>query len=304
VSFKMKSLLLHIKKVRKGIIILILAMSIYWAWQKLTSAWGVQKVHFTSSKTETFSKGKLRFSIYRANDGVSEDIIYHFHGRNLDNTIWNDDTYFTSMIQLHWQKLKVKPPTVVLISYGPEWLLTPKNAKAESGLMDDFLSNMPFIESKIGKPTNRILVGESMGGLNALILGLSHPELFVRVASLCPGVYLDGPFSGFDKIKAAMKRTGADPGVAWGIYLMAKKYVSNEDEWNKISPIELIKQANVNYPALYLSCGLYDKFGNYEGTEALVDIANSKGVNTQWHPLYGGHCAIDIPSLADFLIIK
>ncbi len=234
----------------------------------------------------------------------NEDIIYHFHGRNLDNTIWNDDTYFTSLIQSHWQKSKVKPPTVVLISYGPEWLLTPKNSNDESGLMDDFIANLPFIESKIGKPKNRILVGESMGGLNVLIIGLSHPELFSRVASLCPGVYLDSPFSNFDKIEAAMKRTGADPKVALGVYLMAKKYVSNEEEWKKISPIELIKKANIEYPELYLSCGLYDKFGNYEGTEALVNIANSKGVKTQWHPLYGGHCAIDINSLADFLIIK
>lgn len=101
-----------------------------------------------------------------------------------------------------------------------------------------------------------------------------------------------------------MKRTGANPKVALGIYLMAKKYVSNEEEWNKISPIDLIKKANIDYPELYLSCGLYDKFGNYEGTEALVKIANSKGVKTQWHPLYGGHCAIDISSLADFLIIQ
>lgn len=295
---------ISIRKIKIFCVFLVALLSIYLIWGKLTSPYGVQKVSFTPSKSEAFTKEKLNFSIYRASTGVNQDVIYHFHGRNLDNTIWNDDTYFTSLIQSHWQTSKVKPPTVVLISYGPEWLLTPKNSKPESGLMDDFISNLPFIESKIGKPKNRILVGESMGGLNALILGLSHPELFSRVASLCPGVYLDSPFSDFDKIKAAMKRTGADPKVALGIYLMAKKYVSNEGEWNKISPIELIKKANMDYPELYLSCGLYDKFGNYEGTESLVNIANSKAVKTLWHPLYGGHCSIDISSLADFLIIK
>ncbi len=85
---------------------------------------------------------------------------------------------------------------------------------------------------------------------------------------------------------------------------MAKKYVANEEEWKNFSPIELIKKDNIQFPELYLSCGLYDKYGNYEGTETLVNIANSKGVKTNWHPLYGGHCAIDINSLADFLIIK
>ncbi|NBA88287.1 esterase [Emticicia sp. CRIBPO] len=298
----MKSVSISIKKIKIFGVILILLLSIYLIWGKLTSPYGVQKVSFIPSKSEKFTKGKLSFIVYKASTGVSEDIIYHFHGRNLDNTIWNDDTYFTSLIQSHWQKSNVKPPTVVLVSYGPEWLLTPRNTKAESGLMDDFVVNLPFIESKTGRPENRILLGESMGGLNVLILGLSHPELFSKVASLCPGVYLDSPFSGFNAIKAALKRTGADPKVAFGIYFMAKKYVSNEEEWNKISPIDLIKKANADYPELYLSCGLYDKYGNYEGTEALVNMAKAKGVKTYWHPIYGGHGATDIVSLADFLV--
>jgi len=175
---------------------------------------------------------------------------------------------------------------------------------AESGLMDDFLSNLPLVESKTGKPKNRILLGESMGGLNVLILGLHHPELFSRVASLCPGVYLDSPFSGFENIKAAVKRTGADPKIAFGIYQMAKTYVANEEEWKAIAPIDLIKNANSHYPELYLSCGLYDKYGNYEGTQALATMAKSKGIKTHWHPLYGGHGAMDISSLADFLVIN
>jgi Putative esterase len=300
----MKSINISIKKIIIISIFLFFSLIIYFIWGKLSSPYGVQKVSFTPSKSEKFTKGKLSFSIYKSSSGVNEDIIYHFHGRNLDNTIWNDDTYFTSLIQSYWQKLNIKPPTVVLISYGPEWLLTPKNSMVESGLMDDFISNLPLIESTIGIPKNRILLGESMGGLNVLILGLSHPKLFSRVASLSPGVYLDSPFSDFNKIKEGLKRTGADPKIAFGIYKMAKKYVSNEEEWKGISPIDLIKKANVNYPELYLSCGLYDKYGNYEGTEALANIANLKGAKTHWHPIYGGHCAIDIATLADFLVIN
>jgi S-formylglutathione hydrolase FrmB len=219
----------------------------------------------------------------------------------MDDSIWNDDTYFTSLVQSYWQKSSTKPPTVVVVSYGNVWLLTPKNSKAESGLMDDFVARLPEIESKTGKPRNRILLGESMGGLNVLILGLSHPNLFSKVASLCPGVYLDSPFSDFSTMRESVKRTGADPKIAFGILQMAKTYVSNEEEWNSISPIKLIERADDKYPDLYLSCGLYDKYGNFEGTEALANIAIKKGVKTKWHPLYGGHCAIDVASLADFL---
>ena len=85
---------------------------------------------------------------------------------------------------------------------------------------------------------------------------------------------------------------------------MAKTYASNEEEFKQISPINLIKRADIHFPALYLSCGLYDKYGNFEGTEALANLAILKGVKTHWHPLYGGHCAIDITSLADFLVMN
>lgn len=300
----MKSITISYRKLKLLLIAVILIVILYVIWQKITSPYGVQKVSFIPSKAQKFTQGKLSFTIYRATSGVNEDVIYHFHGRNLDDAIWNDDTYYTSMLQLHWQKSNIKPPTVVLVSYGSQWLLTPKTSKPESGLLEDFVSQLPFIESKIGKPRNRILLGESMGGLNVLILGLTHPELFSKIASLCPGVYLDSPFSDFKTMKKGLQRTGADPKIAYGVYLWSKKYVSNKEEYKAISPIDLIQQNNVNYPELYLSCGLYDKFGNYEGTEALANIAKSKGIKMYWHPIYGGHCATDINSLADFLITK
>lgn len=167
----MKSITISIKRIIVFGVFLILLLSLYLIWGKLTRPYGVQRVSFVPSKSVNFTKGKLSFSIYSASSGVNQDIIYHFHGRNLDHTIWNDDTYYTSLIQSHWQKSNEKPPTVVLVSYGPQWLLTPKNSRAESGLMDDFISNLPLIESKIGKPKNRILLGESMGGAKCFNLG-------------------------------------------------------------------------------------------------------------------------------------
>jgi pimeloyl-ACP methyl ester carboxylesterase len=273
----------------------------YLTWSYFTSPTGDQKVSFTPANQQHFTAGNLNYTIYRAENGVSDDVIYHLHGRNLDASIWNDDTYFTAQVQAYWQRSSIKPPTVVVVSYGPVWLLTPKNSQVESGLLDDFIARLPEIESKVGNPRRRILLGESMGGLNVLILGLSRPEMFSKIASLCPGVYLESPFSDYSAQREAMKRTGADPKIIFGVMRLAKKYVSNDEEWNAINPISLIERANQRYPELYLSCGLYDNYGNFEGTEALANLAIKRGVKTRWHPLYGGHCAIDIASLADFL---
>ncbi len=276
----------------------------YFTWNYFTRPTGDQKVVFTPSRAEQFTSGNLNYTIYRAENGVGDDIIYHLHGRNLDASIWTDATYFTSQVQAYWQRLSIKPPTVVVVSYGPVWLLTPKNSREESGLLDDFINRLPEIESKLGKPKRRILLGESMGGLNVLIAGLSRPEMFSKVASLCPGVYADSPFSDYSTITAAIKRTGADPKIIYGVAQLAKKYISNDEEWSAVSPILLIERADQNYPELYLSCGLYDNYGNFEGTETLANLAIKRGVKTTWHPLYGGHCAIDIASLADFLVSK
>jgi len=213
------------------ILITFLLLGGYFTWNHFTSPTGNQKVVFTPARAERFTSGNLNYTIYRAENGVSDDVIYHLHGRNLDASIWNDDTYFTSLVQAYWQRSSIKPPTVVVVSYGPVWLLTPKNSKEESGLMDDFIARLPEIESKVGEPRHRILLGESMGGLNVLILGLSHAEMFSKIASLCPGVYLESPFSDYSTQKAGIKRTGADPKIIFGVTRLAKQYVSNDEEW-------------------------------------------------------------------------
>jgi len=103
---------------------------------------------------------------------------------SLDEQLWNDDTYFTAKLQARWQDTRVLPPTVVTVSYGPTWLLTPKGRRPNSGLLDDLMIRMPEIEARAGAPRHRMLMGESMGGLNVLIAGLSYPARFTKLAAL------------------------------------------------------------------------------------------------------------------------
>jgi hypothetical protein len=82
---------------------------------------------------------------------------------------------------------------------------------------------------------------------------------------------------------------------------MGRKYVAKDAEWARMSPLSLIRQAGPHHPALYLSNGLYDSYGNFERTQKLAEAARRRGVSTEWRPLYGGHCATDVASLAAFL---
>lgn len=279
---------------------LLLSLALY-AWGQITRVRGEQRIAFRPAEQTCGVAGRLRYCVNRDRRGTNGDIVYHLHGRNLNERIWNDDTYLTAMLQSEWQRAGTLPPIVITLSYGSTWLLTPKGGKADSGLLDDMMARLPAIEAKIGKPRRRLLMGESMGGLNALIAGLSYPSQFTKVAALCPGVYTSSPFASLTTIRTSMARTGADPKIIFGVWMMARRYVANDTEWQQVSPINLIRRAQPGYPALYLSNGLYDAYGNFEGTERLADMARQRGVKTEWRPIYGGHCATDVLSLASFL---
>lgn len=286
---------------RYWLIAAIIAALIYYAWGEVTRTRGAQRVSFRPAEETCGTSRSLRYCVYRDQRGTNGDIVYHMHGRNLDERIWNDDTYMTALIQSEWQRRPELPPTVVTVSYGSTWLLTPKGEKLNSGLLDDLMARLPAIEAKIGRPRRRLLIGESMGGLNVLIAGLSYPSRFAKIAALCPGVYSTSPFASLSTIRATMQRTGANPKIIFGVWMMARKYAANDAEWQRVSPLALIERAGPTYPALYLSNGLYDVYGNFEGSQQLVEMARERGVKTDWHPLYGGHCATDVASLAAFL---
>lgn len=280
---------------------IVLALALYVAWTQLTERRSSQKVAFQPASERCGVSGPLRYCVYRDRAGTNGDVIYHLHARNLDERVWNDDTYYPALIQAEWQRTGVRPPTVVTVTYGGVWLLTPKGRKPDSGLLDDFVKRLPAIEAAVGRPRRRLLLGESMGGLNVLIAGLSYPAHFAKVAALCPGVFVDSPFASLSTIWASMKRTGAEPKIVFGIWTMARKYVADDAEWQRVAPLQLIERAGPRFPALYISNGLYDGYGNFEGSQRLADRARQRGVPTEWRPLYGGHCAIDAASLAAFL---
>ena len=289
------------KNKRKLIVVCIICAALYFAWGELTKVRGAQSVGFAPAVVECGSFEKARYCIYTAEGGTNGDILYHLHGRNLDETVWNDDTYYTGMVQEEWQRSGEPAPMVVSVSYGGTWLLTPAGVREDSGLLEDFFKLVETVERRSGKPDRRLLLGESMGGLNVLVAGFSRPDSFAKVASLCPGVYVNSPFDPLEEQVAGLRRTGADPKTVFGVAMLARKYVADDREWARVSPLRLIEQVEPAQLELYLSNGLYDKFGNFEGSERLAEVARARGIKTEWHPLYGGHYSIDVRSLSAFL---
>lgn len=299
-------MILTLTRRRAALALTLLALTgtAWWAWEQVSRPWGAQAVSFTPARQQCGQQGNLRYCVHTAAAGANGDVVYHLHGRNLEAEVWNDPSYYTAQLQAFWQRAGRLPPTVISLSYGPVWLLAPKGQAEHSGLLETIWPDILALEARLGTPRRRLLLGESMGGLNSLVLGLSRARQFDKVAALCPAVYRDSPFSPLGDIRAGLVRTGADPRVIAGIWQLSRRYVSSADEWRRLSPLALIEAVDV--PAsrlhLYLSAGLYDRYGLFEGTEQLAQRAAQRGVPTDWHPLYGGHCAVDIASLGAFLL--
>lgn len=229
---------------------------------------------------------------------TNNTIVYHFHGRRGNESWWNDDTYYTGDLYREWSNLKIDPPIVVSVSYGPLWLLDSNN------LMEVFLKDtLPEIESNIEKPiSNRLVVGESMGGVNAILLWLSAGEMFEGAASLCPPLPTITPQASFADMFAYLEESNTTWQKAAMMIVMGRYLFPDEESWAVNNPIEVAKNTDFGSKGpLYLSCGAKDDWGCMLGSNELKTTAMNRGANVLWHPRPGGHCDIDNTSLAKFL---
>lgn len=273
----------------------------------LNKRFGVPTVEYVRPSQECFSVSNWRYCVHKTNNTDESVYLYVLHGKDQSENFWLKGEFYAGLLQKDWQVTHARTPVVITISFGPLWLITPKMSDPRTGLLDNFKSEIfNVIEHKLGPPQERILMGASMGGLNALTLALHMPEKFARVASLCPPLYDISPFSPLRSIVDFMIRTGAKPQPMSTALGVGRLLFKNEEEWNRFSPLAVLQSLPElkNFPPLYLSCGLWDEFGNFPAVEKFSESATSKGVNVVWRPNSGDHCAVDIQSLANFLKIE
>lgn len=245
----------------------------------------------------------------------NQDVIYHFHGSGGSEFMWQEN-YYPEQLRTYWKENGLKIPTVVSISFGPFWLLSEKNSSEVSGLLEILMKTViPEIEGQLPQQGRRLAVGESMGGFNTLQLALKT-NFFQKTAVLCaPLADTITPFSSAEEISRFVKAS-----YAWGYYHkwnpelvpdrvqssleMARVFFPTPEAWLDADPIQFAKHitTTAQLPEIYLAVGMYDEYAIYEGNERLAHLLQAKNAKIEWRPQWGGHCAIDIPSLAQFLV--
>ena len=290
-----------------GLLLVVLHVSLPYLAPIFSAPLEWATVPMEDAETECFEESDPEpwsYCLTTSPGSANADLLYHFHGRRGAADWWNDQEYYSYEVHRAWREAGLDPPRVASVSFGPLWLLTEDGSAAGGGRMRTFLDHVvPTVEGRLAEPVaRRMAVGESMGGVNALLVATHAGERFDRVASLCPPLSTMSPFAGYGELWAAGDEAGASIQRRLMLTSLGKHLYPTEQDWERNDPLQRVLRGQSSaLPDLYLSCGERDDWGCMAGSEAFVTATRETGAEVEWHRRPGGHCDIDAASLARFL---
>lgn len=126
-------------------------------------------------------------------------VVFLLHGSPMDENQWPElgaiDLLDHGYQHLDW------PAAVIVIPYLPEPLFTQSDGGPNS-YEDEFVNGLiPFIETHYAvspNPADRAIAGISRGGVWALEIALTHPDLFSIVGAVSPALHVNHPRPEYD----------------------------------------------------------------------------------------------------------
>lgn len=220
-----------------------------------------------------------------------DEVMYHFHGVLADELNFIKNKAFVRLQKL-WIKDGRGRPQVISISYGPVWIMTSKNTRHLSGLLENWKSDT-FIELEtflgIKNVTKRFLVGDSMGGHNVLKVFYKNTDVFDRVVALCPAQLSNSPYSSMESVIQKLPQVES----VWPMYfaamgLMASFY--DEGTWNKESPTYFNDEFLKHIDKLRILLTENDMYGFTKTNLSWIDEIQKRGKKIEYKIEPGLHC--------------
>jgi pimeloyl-ACP methyl ester carboxylesterase len=255
--------------------------------------------------SETTDNVKWDYCMYRYSSS-SQNVMFYFHGLGGNAKSWDEGQLEQKMLA-SWEQAGITPPLVISVSFGPTWFLADKNSSPQSGLYPFFMLRvLPFFEDKLINVNvdKTYLLGVSMGGFNAAQLYLRNPNLFSRVALLCPAMSTLSPQASDAEIQNFIALTGADPELVAKTVYLGKMFFPTAQDWQKNSPNVLAEKfLNSSYPPAYIANGMNDPYGFYPANNQFFSSAVNHGapITRNFYP-GAGHCEINADLAAHALI--
>jgi S-formylglutathione hydrolase FrmB len=157
------------------------------------------------------------------------------------------------------------------------------NSKDGQDRYEDFLLQefFPFIEKHYRVAAgrdHRAIAGISMGGYGALHLAFRHPQLLVSVSAHSAAL--------IEKLPAFLGPTPNSPRA----HVLGAVFGNPPDPafWDRNSPLNLARTANLGGLKIYFDCGDQDDYGFDAGAVALDKILSARHFPHEFH-IYPGH---------------
>jgi S-formylglutathione hydrolase len=252
----------------------------------------VELKHF-SFKEETFKSGAVGkdvpFGIYLPKDygdekhkdtkwplviwlhGMFEDHM-RFHGRGgapvLDQSVGNGTL----------------PPCVFVTANGgrTSMYVNRKDERWEDLITEDLLAHLTKNYRISERREHRAIMGVSLGGMAALRIAFSKPELFGAVGAHSSAVFGEDPDQLPERMKGMVGRLGLEEVFGNPI---------QKEPWQKANPLCIATAAEPKSLAslrIYFDAGTEDRYGFAAGNELLHQVLTKKGIPHTWRLIEGG----------------
>jgi enterochelin esterase family protein len=222
---------------------------------------GVVQMRWYSSKATNATRRVLVYTPPGYERGATRlPVLYLLHGADGDESAWVAFGRANQILDNLIAERKAAPMVVVMpfgYAYPPVQGAPADKQRAdfEKDLLEDVI---PFVQMNYRVFTDRdhrAIIGLSMGGGQALTIGLHHLDLFSRVAGFSPAVPRSNATSAFDDVTADAKKV------------------------------------NTSLKLLWLGCGADDAL--FKPVQEFSAYLKSKGVNNTFHPSTGAHTWIN-----------
>lgn len=157
-----------------------------------------------------------------------------------------------------------------------------KDERWEDLITKDLLAHLDATYRVRKEREERAIMGVSMGGMAALRIAFTQPDLFGVVAAHSSAVFAEDPEQIPERLKGYAKRLGLDEVFGDPI---------QKEPWQKANPLCIALQLEpkaLHGLRIYFDAGTEDRYGFAAGNQLLHEALEKKGVPHTWRLIPGG----------------
>lgn len=176
------------------------------------------------------------------------------------------------------------PPCLFVTANGgrTSMYVNKKDEKWEDLITNDLLSHLDATYRTTAKREARAILGVSMGGMAALRIAFTHPDLFAVVGAHSSAVFPEDPEALPERMKATASRIGLDEVFGNPI---------QKEPWQHANPLciaHAAKVADLKRLRIYFDAGTEDRYGFADGNQLLHQALLEREVPHTWRLIKGG----------------